>query len=98
MPWLQLQQPEVSRLMGVNDFFTVTFNNTGARSDWTADVSKLGPESFFTFTREVVGDATTREVVILRIEQRPLAFAELTTALPAAAVNVVVNQIGDANS
>jgi hypothetical protein len=80
---------------GSNGFFTVAFNNVGARTDFSVDTGKLAPLSAVLVKKIVVGDVDTREVTSIRIQQAPVASVELTDSLPAAAVSVVVNQVGD---
>lgn len=77
---------------GENGFFTISFNNVGAREVFEADATQSIPFMLLEFVRLVTGDGSTREVQTLSISQDVAALVECTddSAAPVATVTVLV--------
>lgn len=83
-------------VQGSGTTFQITFNDVGARTIISGDPSELSPLSILDFDVVVDGDATTREVQLLRIVQNAGAVATLATDSAAGSVAVTEVQAGGA--
>lgn len=66
--------------------FRIVFNTAGARTAITSDTSALYPSSGAEIRVAVDGDGSKREIVVVRIETSPAAYAELTEDISAEGV------------
>lgn len=82
-------------VQGADGFFTITFDEVGARTMISGNPSELVPLSILDFQRAVTGDAETQEVQTLRILQNTGALATLSTASAAPAASVALVTQGD---
>lgn len=75
--------------------YTITWNNNGTRSDdLIFDAQSLQPASTAEVIVVVTGDASTREVRVLRIAQQPWAYTNSFTAISAGTVTQSVIRAG----
>lgn len=79
---------DVSVTKSTKGAYRITFDSVGARTAFTSDVSELYPTSGAEVTEAIAGDASTREVVVIKIETQPAAYATLSTSLASAAATV----------
>lgn len=77
--------------------FRVVFAIIGTREVITADTSSLYPSSGAEIRVAATGDATTREIAVIRLESLPAAYAELTDTFPVAAATITETRTGSAS-
>lgn len=79
-------------------FFFVTFNTPNPQNPFTGDADNLAPLSLVEIGMLITGSSAPalQCVQTIRILQNPASFADLTTASPAAAINVTALQTGAA--
>ena len=73
-----------------NSVYRVIFNDVGSRTAFSTDNENLYPRSDSNADIAIAGGASIREVVLISFETQPIAYAELTTSLPAAGANVSI--------
>jgi hypothetical protein len=83
---------------GTSALFTISFNNVGARSLITGADTGLIPPSYIRVVRKVTGDASTKEVQILQIFQRPFGYSTDWTPNAAGTVSITNPVAGDAST
>lgn len=81
---------------GADGFFTITFDEPGARTMISGNPAALVPLSLLDFQRAVTGDSETQEVQTLRILQNTGALASLSTDSAAPSASVALVTLGDA--
>ncbi len=74
--------------------FRIVFNSVGARVSITADTAALYPSTGANIRTALEGDGITREVVVIRLENLPAAYAELTDEFPVAGITFDVLREG----
>ena len=74
--------------------YRIAFSSVGARTAITANTASLYPSSGAFIAIAQTGDASTREVAVVRLETQPAAYSELTTTLPVAAITSSVIRVG----
>jgi hypothetical protein len=75
--------------------YRLTFSTVGAKADFTSADNTLLPLSSVTITRARVGDADTKEIVVITVKRRPYALCDTWTAAPTASVDVETAIVGD---
>jgi hypothetical protein len=83
---------------GTTALFTVRFNLVGARSLFGSDDSSLVPPSYIRVVRQVTGDASTKEVQIIQVFQRPFAYSNDWVPNAAGTVSITNPVAGDAST
>lgn len=83
-------------VQGADGFFTITFDEVGARTMISGNPAELVPLSILDFQRAVTGDSETQEVQTLRILQNTGALASLSTASASPSASVALVTQGDA--
>lgn len=74
--------------------FRIVFNSVGTRTAITADSTALYPSTGAEIIVAVEGDASTRAIIVARLENLPAAYAELTTDFPVAASDITEVRTG----
>lgn len=78
--------------------YRVIFGSVGARNAITADATALYPTSGIYINEAQTGNATLKEVQLIRLETKPAAYVQLTDTLPAAAASITTVQGGVTNT
>lgn len=84
----------VSVTRSASGIYRIIFDDVGAKTDITADAASLYPSVDAGIFVALEGDASTRQVVIFRLETQPACYAELTDELPVAAASITVIRAG----
>lgn len=78
-----------------NGAYRIAFVTVGARTDLTVDSVALYPSTEAIVMEAATGDASTKEVLLLKLEVQPSSYVELTTNLDSAACVVTTIREGD---
>lgn len=75
--------------------YRITFTTVGAKGTFTSADNTLLPLSSVTISRARVGDADTKEIVVITVKRRPYALCDTWTAATAASASVDTAIVGD---
>jgi len=79
---------------GERGVFRVTFLVAGEREKLTGDASGLSPSSEFYVSEIAIGSEEDRSIQLVKAENKAAAYAELTTPLPPANINITTTREG----
>jgi hypothetical protein len=75
--------------------YRIVFDAVGSRTAITSNCGSLYPSSGAAINVAQEGSGSAQEVIVIRLETMPAAYAELSTSLPAATVTVDTVRAGD---